>query len=128
MNLILDTNVLVRLVTGDDEAQQAKAAVTLDAADKVAISVHAFCEFAWVLQTTYKVTKADIAFAIRGFLNMKNVLVNQPAIQAGLSILDAGGDFADGVIAYDGKWLGGATFASFDKRAVALLEDRKSVV
>ena len=29
--------------------------------------------------------------------------------------------FADGVIAYEGNWLGGETFVSFDKKAVALL-------
>jgi hypothetical protein len=32
-------------------------------------------------------------------------------------MLDAGGDFADGVIAYEGKWLGAETFVSFDKKA-----------
>ena len=31
------------------------------------------------------------------------------------------GDFADGLIAYDGAWLGGETFVSFDKKAVSLL-------
>ena len=36
-------------------------------------------------------------------------------------MLEAGGDFADGVIAYEGNWLGGEVFVSFDKRAVALL-------
>jgi predicted nucleic-acid-binding protein len=30
-----------------------------------------------------------------------------------------GGDFADGVIAYEGAWLGGETFVSFDRIAVA---------
>ena len=29
--------------------------------------------------------------------------------------------FADGLIAYEGKWLGGDTFVSFDKKAVPLL-------
>ena len=37
-------------------------------------------------------------------------------------MLDAGGDFADGVIAYEGSWLGAETFVSFDRRAVKLLE------
>jgi predicted nucleic-acid-binding protein len=49
------------------------------------------------------------------------VEANRPAIDAGLVVLDAGGDFADGVIAYEGKWLGAETFASFDKRAVEML-------
>jgi len=42
-------------------------------------------------------------------------------VEAGLSVLDAGGDFADGVIAYDGSWLGGESFVSFDQKAVKLL-------
>lgn len=42
-------------------------------------------------------------------------------MDAGLAVLDAGGDFADGVIAYEGTWLGGDIFVSFDKKAVALL-------
>lgn len=36
-------------------------------------------------------------------------------------MLEAGGDFADGAIAYEGRWLGGETFVSFDRKAVSLL-------
>ena len=43
-------------------------------------------------------------------------------MQAGLNMLDAGGDFADGVIAYQGRWLGAETFVSFDKQAVRLIK------
>ena len=32
-------------------------------------------------------------------------------------LLNDGGDFADGVIAYEGHWLGAETFVSFDKDA-----------
>lgn len=59
--------------------------------------------------------------AIRTLLNTSNVVVNRPVAEAGLALLDAGGDFADGVIAYDGTWLGAETFVSFDKKAVSLL-------
>jgi len=38
-----------------------------------------------------------------------------------LALLEAGGDFADGVIAYEGSWLGAETFVSFDKKAVKLM-------
>ena len=55
-------------------------------------------------------------------MNGANVAVNRPAAEAGLALLDTGGDFADGVIAYEGNWLGADTFVSFDKRAVKLLE------
>ena len=50
-----------------------------------------------------------------------NVETNRPVVDAGLAMLDVGGDFADGVIAYEGRWLGGETFVSFDSKAVEML-------
>jgi predicted nucleic-acid-binding protein len=38
--------------------------------------------------------------------------------------MEVGADFADGVIAYEGAWLGGETFVSFDKKAVAAVAKR----
>ena len=49
-------------------------------------------------------------------------MVDRPGAAAGLAVLEAGGDFADGVIAYEGAKLGGDTFVSFDKQAVKLLQ------
>jgi predicted nucleic-acid-binding protein len=57
-------------------------------------------------------------------INGANVVVNRQAVEAGLAHMKAGGDFADGVIAYEGNWLGAETFASFDKKAVKLMEAR----
>jgi predicted nucleic-acid-binding protein len=122
VKISLDTNVLLRLIIGDDEAQQRTAVETLERAELVAISAHALCELAWVLDRSYGVERADISAAIRRILDMRNAVANRPAIEAGLAVLDAGGDFADGVIAFDGHWLGGETFVSFDKKAVKLLE------
>lgn len=57
-------------------------------------------------------------------LEIHNVVVNRPAVEAGLRVLETGGDFADGVIDYDGNWLGGETFVSFDKSAVSLMRQQ----
>ena len=73
------------------------------------------------MRNHYQVAKRDIAASIRVLLNMENVVANRPAVDAGLAVLNTGGDFTDGVIAYDGSWLGGKTFVSSDKKAVALL-------
>jgi predicted nucleic-acid-binding protein len=71
---------------------------------------------------SYKIGATDIAATIQDLINGANIVVNRPAAEAGLAMLNAGGDFADGVIAYEGNWLGADTFVSFDKRAVKLLE------
>jgi predicted nucleic-acid-binding protein len=76
----------------------------------------------WVLSQGYKIPSSDIAETVRRLINATNVAVNRPAAEAGLTLLDRGGDFADGVIAYEGNWLGANTFASFDKKAIKLLE------
>jgi predicted nucleic-acid-binding protein len=121
MKITADTNVLVRAMIGDDEQQSALAQAELAAAELVAIALPSLCELVWVLSRGYKVTSNEIADAIRRLTHAANVVVNRPAVEAGLALLDAGGDFADGVIAYEGRWLGGETFVSFDKKAVKRL-------
>ena len=121
MKVAVDTNVLVRAVVRDDAAQARVAAKVLTNATVVAVAMPCLCEFVWVLRKVYKLETEDIAAAIRALLAAANVQVNRPAVEAGLSMLEANGDFADGVIAYEGNWLGGETFVSFDKQAVALL-------
>lgn len=121
MKVAVDTNVLVRAVVGDDPAQARVAATILTDAEVIAVATPCLCEFVWVLLRVYGFQQADAASAIRALLAAANVEVNRPAVEAGLLVLDAGGDFADGVIAYEGNWLGGETFVSFDKKAVALL-------
>lgn len=122
MKITADTNVLLRLVVPDDEAQQALAIEMLKRAGSVAISVHSLCELAWLMERRYAAPRPEIAAAIRLLVNTRNVVVNRPAVEAGLAVFDAGGDFADGVIAFDGQWLGGETFVSFDRKAVKLLK------
>jgi predicted nucleic-acid-binding protein len=122
MKITADTNVLVRAITGD-EARQSKAAQdALANADVIALALPALCELAWVLARGYRIPLPDIAGAIRQMVNSANVVVNRPAVEAGLAMLDAGGDFADGVIAYEGSWLGAETFVSFDRNAVKLIK------
>jgi predicted nucleic-acid-binding protein len=77
-----------------------------------------------VLRRVYEFELTDIAAAIEALLNAGNVAVNRPAVELGLALLKTGGDFTDGAIAYEGAWLGGETFVSFDKQAVTLLTRR----
>ncbi|WP_338413788.1 type II toxin-antitoxin system VapC family toxin [uncultured Sphaerotilus sp.] len=122
MRLAVDTNVLVRAVVQDDPVQAGIAAKVLAEAELIAVALPCLCEFVWVLRRVYGFQPADAATAIRALLAIANVEVNRPAVEAGLAVLEAGGDFADGVIAHEGAWLGGETFVSFDRKAVSLVK------
>ncbi len=121
MKITADTNVLVRAIVGDDKRQSKIAQTELAKADVVALALPALCELVWVLSQGYKISATDISEAIRRLINAANVVVNRPAAEAGLALLTAGGDFADGVIAYEGSWLGADAFVSFDKKAIKLM-------
>jgi predicted nucleic-acid-binding protein len=123
VKIAVDTNVLVRAAVRDDPKQTEAAMRMMARAEIVAIAVSCLCEFVWVLRSVYRFRPSDIAKAIRTLLAAENVEANRPAIEAGLTVLDAGGDFADGVIAYEGRWLGAETFVSFDKKAVEMLRE-----
>ena len=122
MRMIADTNVLMRAVLNDDVVQSCASRLALSSADQVVISRHAFCEMVWVLRQRYKMPTGDIVKVIHGYLEADNVITDTAAVQAGLEAMNASADFADGVIAYEGRWLGGETFVSFDKKAVAAVE------
>ena len=121
MKVAVDTNVLVRAAVQDDAAQARAAARLLKDAEIIAVAIPCLCEFVWVLRKIYRFRDADTATALRALLAAPNVEVNRPAVEAGLAVLEAGGDFADGVIAHEGAWLRGEAFVSFDRAAVAAL-------
>jgi len=121
VKVAVDTNVLVRAAVRDDPEQTEVATRIMARAEMLAIASSSLCEFVWVLRRVYGYRGPRIAEAIRVLLAAENVETDRPAIDAGLTMLDAGGDFADGVIAYEGRWLGAETFVSFDREAVETL-------
>jgi predicted nucleic-acid-binding protein len=124
MKVTADTNVLVRAAVQDDANQAQRAAKLFQQADLVAVPVPVLCEFVWVLRKGYKKSVSEISSAIHHLINSANVVMNRPAVEAGLASLGAGGDFADGVIAYEGEWLGAEEFVSFDSKAISVLQSQ----
>lgn len=121
MKITADTNVLLRTLVEDDAEQAARAADALAAADVIVVTTQALCELVWVLTRSYGVSKANVASTIRALAETRGIVINRPALEMGLAVMAEGGDFADGVIAYDGAWLGGDTYVSFDRKAVNAL-------
>jgi len=122
MRVAVDTNVLVRAVVRDDRTQAEIAAKWLRNSSLLVVAVSALCELVWVLRRVYGFKAPEVADTIRSLTSADHVETNRPAVEAGLAMLDAGGDFADGVIAYEGRCLGAETFVSFDKKAVEMLK------
>ena len=121
MRITADTNVLLRALVRDDPRQAAAAEALLQRATVIAVPLPVFCELAWVLRRKYAHSPAAVADAIEAIAEREGVATDQPAVEAGLALLRAGGDFADGAIAYQGMSLGGPIFASFDRTAVTQL-------
>jgi predicted nucleic-acid-binding protein len=124
VKVIVDTNVLLRAVARDERQQGDIAARLLEDAALIAVTLPCLCEFVWVLRRVYRFPASAAAAAVRTLVTAPNVETNRLAVEAGLAMLDVGGDFADGVIAYEGKWLGAETFVSFDKKAVDALKEQ----
>ena len=112
----LDTNVVVRLITGDDPRQTARAKRLLEKeACSIAPSVLMECE--WVLRAAYGMDAARIATLFRHLLALEQITAQSPAlIERVLDAFEAGMDFADALHALQTPE--GETFATFDTALV----------
>lgn len=121
MKITVDTNILVRSIVRDDPKQAAASDRLLKSAELIAVTLPCLCELVWVLLKLYGVSRQDVANTIRALLAVGKVEADRTAAEVGLAVLEEGGDFADGVIAFEGSRLGGQTFVSFDRQAIKLL-------
>ncbi len=122
MKITADTNLLLRLATEDDPAQARMARAVIERAELIAVPIPALCELVWVMRRGYRRTNGQIAEALRRLLAAPKVRTDRASAAAGLAALEAGGDFADGSIAAEGRRLGGTIFTSFDRQAVSLVK------
>ena len=127
MTLAIDTNVLVRLLVRDDEAQYAAALRWVDeaaAADEpVLILLGVLLETERVLRSRYRLERADIAGAFSGLLESADVeLEHPPTVEEALYVWahHPSADFADCLHAARAAHLGRSRFLTFDADAARL--------
>ena len=112
----VDTNVVVRLLTGDDP-KQAAAAKSLFQRQPVWIAKTVLLETAWVLRCLYGYEESAIRQAFIRLLGLKNVHVeDEPSVAAALALTAQGIDLADAL--HLSSRPPGAVFASFDRSFV----------
>jgi predicted nucleic-acid-binding protein len=117
----LDTNVLVRYVMDDDEAQADLATRTLQGLTPTEpgfISIAALAELNWVLRRSYQVSRAEVAALIRELSAADEVVLqDSEAVREALTSVAGGLDFSDALIAAAGKGAGCTTTITFDRQA-----------
>jgi predicted nucleic-acid-binding protein len=121
VNITIDTNVLIRLVVQDDEKQAAVARDLVTQAGQIIIPLVVFCEAAWVLTGRYEMSRNDVADMFETIIDTGKIQAQRRAVEAGIGMLRANGDFADAAIAFDGQTLGAEVYATFDRKAAALI-------
>ena len=115
--LAVDTNVVVRYLTGDQREQFAKAKDLIDGED-VFVCTTVLLETEWVLRSVYGYRPAQLARALRAFAGLPRITLEDPALAAkALDWMAGGMDFADAL--HLAKAEGCEAFISFDQRFAA---------
>ena len=100
----LDTNVVVRLLVNDDEAQGRRVRALLSRAveegETCLVTHPVLCELVWVLESVYKARHRDIVAAVQGLLSHLAITLHEPdTVRAALDAFQRRrGDFADHLI------------------------------
>src|ERR1041384_7128013 len=117
MKAIVDTNILLRAILDDHPTQSPAAKAFMESQEFLSVTLPTLCEFAWVLRKGYKSSRQELSVALQTILAIPNISLDYEAVAAGLALMAEGGDFADGVIAYEGVRLGGEVLVTFDRDA-----------
>lgn len=112
--LAIDTNIVVRFLTGDDPHQAAKARALIEDRD-VFVSTTVLLESEWVLRGAYGRNKVDVLGALTAFAGLPRVTIENPARAASALAWAADGlDFADALHLAAAEAC--EAFISFDQR------------
>lgn len=119
----IDTNVLIRYITGDDEAQLEKATRFIESGEPKLVNPIVLVELSWVLTTVYKLPHHVIAKTLKdiglcGYLLFKRPKPVKDAIECFLD----GYDLADALILKINAQDGATATFTFDKKAARLPE------
>lgn len=117
----LDTNVLLRILVGDDPAQVTvvrKLLASKPVSGAFFVNHIVLAECAWALQGAYKMNRSDIVRGFQGLLDTPAFAVEEPeTVTVALThYQQSTADFADCLIAARNAATGCAHTATFDKK------------
>ena len=117
LSAFLDTNVLIRHLTGDPPGQARRATAFLERADKLLLADLIVAEVVYLLESFYEVERrrvAELARAIVGFTAV--VVVDEPLLLRTLEVYEVERlDFDEAYLVASAAASGVGAIASFDR-------------
>lgn len=123
--IAIDTNLIVRYLTGDHPEQSSRARGIVDG-QPVFVAVTVVLEAEWVLRSAYGYGRSDVARALRAFGGLSTVTIEDSAIvAAAFDLAESGMDFADALhltksahceefVTFDRKFMKAAQAAGYE--------------
>ena len=117
MSAFLDTNVLIRHLTGDPPALARRATAFLERADALLVPDLIVAEVVYVLESFYEVKRQRVAELVRAIIAFPAiVVVDEPLLLRALEIYEVERiDFAEAYLVASAEASGVETIASFDR-------------
>ena len=118
----IDTNVLVRLVARDDAEQFRRVREFLEArfaeGDPILVNVIVLCETVWVLRSSYRIPRREIAAALDRLLGVSGLVIeDRDQVAAAVEAFRRGpGDFSDYLLGERNRAAGCVSTATLDRR------------
>lgn len=117
MSAFLDTNVLIRHLTGDPPALARRASAFLATADELLLADLIVAEVVYVLESFYEVARARVADLVRAVIGFPAiVVVDAPLLLRALEVYELERiDFAKAYLVASAEASGVGAIASFDR-------------
>lgn len=115
--MLVDTNVLVRVLIGAPESQALAATRLVERVDRLLLPDLVFAEVVYVLGSVYGLSRQTIAWMMRSVLGYESIVVsNADLLTRSLEIYEQCRiDFADAYLAASAETTGVGMVASFDR-------------
>lgn len=117
MTVFVDTNILVRHLTGDPPAQARRATSFLAEADELLLTDLVAAEVVYVLESFYEVERPRVAALVRAIIGFPSIVVlDAPLLLRALEVYEVDRlDFADAYLVASAETSGVGVVASFDR-------------
>lgn len=117
LSAFVDTNVLIRHLTGDPPAQARGATAFLEQADELLLPDLIAAEVLYVLESYYELERSHVAELMRSIISYPAILVtDEPLLMRALEVYEVNRlDFAEAYLVASAEATGVGTIASFDR-------------